>query len=381
MEGEDNNIADQNNPHREGEAPLSGQQQQQELSPEAHVTPTKPPPPPNPSTDPRLRSQARTPSSLGAANPDSFSQDLFTLPPIAALKLLSSGIDALVRITGDVPPTPPPANPTFPHMRGMQREKADLARTLSEKSLTRLREQAEKSDKQKAQEAEGQGGFFGNFQPPVSGLSTPSSGGAQQPIDGVRLRHTSPPPAAAPPGPYVVIGADSQPLNLQHSAITRKFFSKVPPPISIEDYLLRIHQYCPMSTAVYLATSFYIFRLAVEERAIPVTNRNCHRLLLAGLRVAMKALEDLNYPQKKMARVGGVSEVELARLEISFCFLAGFELRVDEEALRTHWETLKSGKPFLEGRVGAHMPQLDGVPVLKLENRRKKKEVAEAVGT
>lgn len=96
-----------------------------------------------------------------------------------------------------------------------------------------------------------------------------------------------------------------------------------------------------MSTAVYLATSFYIFRLAVEERAIPVTRRNCHRLLLAGLRVAMKALEDLSYPHAKIAKVGGVSEIELARLEISFCFLTGFELVIGEETLRRHWETLK----------------------------------------
>ena len=359
--------------------PQSGPNDQQQ-SPRIRITPTKPPPPPNPTTDPYLREQVRTPPSLGPADPATSTEDLFKLLPVTALKLLSSGIEALVHITGDVPPTPPPANPTFPHMRGMQREKANLARTLSEKSLTRLREQAEFSEKQKAQEAEAQGGFFGNFQPPMPGLSpspsSPSSAlsGGAQPIDGVRLRHTSPPSASRDsPGPYIVVGADSQPLNFQHSAITRKFYSKVVPPITIEDYLLRIHYYCPMSTAVYLATSFYIFRLAVEEQAIPVTTRNCHRLLLAGLRVAMKALEDLNYPQKKMARVGGVSERELARLEISFCFLAGFELRVDEDTLRAHWENLKSGKSFLDGRVGGHMPQLDGVPVLKLENRRKTK--------
>ncbi len=272
-------------------------------------------------------------------------------------------------------------------MRGMQREKAEIVRSYSEKSLARLREQAEAADKKKAQEGmEAQGGILGDVRPSFqsqlssSSFSSSSSGSTQPPIDGVRLRHTSTPPSApsgttgGAPQPYIVIGADSQPLNLQHSAITRKFFSKAPPPITIEDYLLRIHRFCPMSTAVYLATSYYIFRLAVEERAIPVTRRNCHRLLLAGLRVAMKALEDLSYPHKKMARVGGVSEVELARLEISFCFLAGFELIVDEETLRTHWETLKSGKGFLGGAAGGHMPQLHGVPILRLENRRRKKE-------
>ncbi|KAK7749294.1 hypothetical protein SLS62_008263 [Diatrype stigma] len=391
-------MADQSDEHQGGDASESGQesqqqQQQQEPQQEKSITPTTPPPAPNPSTDPRLLTQARTPPPLHAAAPTDSSQDLFKISPIAALKLLGSGIEALVRMTGDIPPTPPPANPTFPHMSGMQREKAAIVRSYSEKSLARLREQAEAGDKQKAQELEqaaAQGGNLGDVRPPAESRpstssfssSSTSSGAQQESIDGVRLRPASTPSssgstASGAPGPYVVIGANSQPLNLQHSAITRKFFSKAPPPISIEEYLLRIHRFCPMSTAVYLATSYYIFRLAVEERAIAVTRRNCHRLLLAGLRVAMKALEDLSYPHRKVARVGGVSEAELARLEISFCFLAGFELVVREETLRAHWETLSNGTGFLGaagglGGGGGGIGDIGGVPILKLENRRKK---------
>ncbi|ORY59270.1 cyclin-domain-containing protein, partial [Pseudomassariella vexata] len=294
-------------------------------------------PPPNPNADPNLPYQARTPPPLHHVTHTPSSQDLFKLTPIAALKLLSGGIEALVRITGDIPPTPPPTSPTIPHMRGFQKEKADIARSHSENNLARLGQE---------QAAAEETPFFAP-QPQKSSESTSRSStpSAYQPIDGVHLRHTpTPPPPPATPEPYVVIGANSQPLNLQHSAITRKFYSKAPPPISIEDYLMRIHRFCPMSTAVYLATSYYIFRLAVDERAIPVTRRNCHRLLLAGLRVAMKALEDLSYPHAKIARVGGVTELELARLEISFCFLAGFELVVGEESLRRHWEVLRDGR-------------------------------------
>ncbi|KAK6953424.1 hypothetical protein Daesc_005728 [Daldinia eschscholtzii] len=316
------------------------------------ATPTSPPPPPIPSADPKLVLQARTPPPLHTA-PSPSSHDLFKLSPIAALKLLSGSIEALVRITGDIPPTPPPASPTIPNMRSMQREKAEIVRSLSEKSLVRLREQAEAQSRSQAQTQ-------------AIGQTTPT-----QPIDGVHLKKTSAPsPLRSAPEPYIIIGADSQPLNLQHSAITRKFFSKQPPPISIEDYLLRIHRFCPMSTAVYLATSYYIFRLAVEERAIPVTRRNCHRLLLAGLRVAMKALEDLSYPHAKIARVGGVSEIELARLEISFCFLTGFELVIGEDTLKSHWETLKQG----HGLVGFKLaqPEDDAIPPLKLDAPPKK---------
>jgi hypothetical protein len=139
------------------------------------------------------------------------------------------------------------------------------------------------------------------------------------------------------------VGENSQPINLQHSAITRKFYCRVPPPVSITEYLVRIHRYCPMSTGVYLAASLYIHRLAVLERTIAVTTRNAHRLVLAGLRVAMKALEDLSYPHGRFAKVGGVSEKELARLEISFCFLTGFELAVDLALLSAHWDLLRRG--------------------------------------
>jgi len=240
--------------------------------------------------------------------------DVFMLPPISALKLLCAGVEALVRITGDIPPTPPSSGHTTPNMRGMQAEKENIVRSHS---LTDLNKH------QRSQMPSG------------------SSSGHDE-YDGVNLRKA---PVVVsehgPREPYIVIGANAEPLNLQHSAITRKFYSKKPPQISIEDYLTRIHKFCPMSTGIYLAASVYIHRLAVEERAIPVTRRNCHRLLLAGLRVAMKALEDLSYPHRRFAKVGGVSENELARLEISFCFLTNFELRTTKEMLLDHALLLK----------------------------------------
>lgn len=119
----------------------------------------------------------------------------------------------------------------------------------------------------------------------------------------------------------------------QYDNLARKFFSKKPPPISVEGYLLRLHRYCPMSTAVYLAAGSYILRLALQDRTVPVTPRTVHRLLIGVLRVAMKALEDLSYPHKRFAGVGGVSEKELAKLEITVCYLLDFDLRVRDEDL------------------------------------------------
>ncbi|KKK21625.1 hypothetical protein ARAM_007377 [Aspergillus rambellii] len=120
---------------------------------------------------------------------------------------------------------------------------------------------------------------------------------------------------------------------MQQSVLTKRFLSKREPPIPIKEYLLRLHRYCPMSTAVYLAASLYLTRMAGIDGIISVNRKNMHRLVLASLRVAMKTLEDLSYSHSRVAKVGGVTERELSRLEISFCFLADFELRVDNQML------------------------------------------------
>ncbi|UNI23956.1 Xaa-Pro dipeptidase [Purpureocillium takamizusanense] len=369
---------------------LQQEQPPQTLSASSSAPPSEgqraPPPPPVPSSDPRL---------LDDANPSTPDEhDLFKLPALDALKLLSTSVELLVRMTGDIPPTPPPKTPTNPQMSDMQAEKDKIVRSHSEKNLARLREQHQQVATAKdvacgevpGNNAEGHGRGLNKFQAYSASMSaqlraqaqhqaapaTPSS--SSQEIDGVHLRQrsTSPSPSSlSSPQPYIIVGADSQPLNLQHGAITRKFYSKKEPPITINQYLLRLHQFCPMSTAVYLATSLYIHRLAVEERAIPVTRRNAHRLVLAGLRVAMKALEDLSYPHNKMAKVGGVSEAELARLEISFCFLAGFELVVGEAPLRQHWEALRDGR-------AQQMLRGTDVPTLRLG--RQPREVTPAGG-
>jgi len=306
-----------------------------------------PPPPPVPAADPRLQHATSPENDVSSPTLVAQVDDIFKISPQAALRLLSAGIEALVGMTGDIPPTPPPRSPTLPHMKGMEAEKKSIQRSNSGKNLARLAQRGSASNSplpgrsplQKAHSA---------AQPAPQEPSPPTQ---SQDIDGVHLRAPNPPQtppsepirSPQPLAPYIIVGDNSQPLNLQHSAITRKFYCRVPPPISITEYLLRIHHYCPMSTGVYLATSLYIHRLAVLERAIVVTKRNAHRLLLAGLRVAMKALEDLSYPHARFARVGGVSERELARLEISFCFLTGFELAVNVPVLSQHWELLRRG--------------------------------------
>lgn len=294
------------------------------------------PPKPNPSRDSGLTIKTSDSPDGTPHLPNSL--DVFTIGPITALKLLCAGIEALVKITGDVPPTPPPPFSTPPNMLGMQAEKENIVRSNSYKNLAGLQKELKRP-------------------------RTPSSCSANSDdIDGVALRRTA--RCHTPPTePHIIIGDNAEPLNIQHSAITRKFYSKHPPPISVEDYLMRIHKFCPMSTAVYLATSLYIHKLAVDDRAIAVTRRNCHRLILAGLRVAMKALEDMSYPHSRFSKVGGVSEGELARLEISFCFLTNFEFKTSKEALLDHAISLRE--------ISSLQGAMNFIPRMPLKTKRR----------
>ena len=287
------------------------------------------PPPPEPSTDKGIAPQVASLSDDDAAVPEADSLDIFTLAPVAALRMLCDTVETLVQSTGDIPPTPPISTPSTPSAPDVE-----IARAVTENS----ERWAKKSHRDRPPSPD----------PPVADAATPEdpNGASAESHADVPPKAKTPigSPEAHPTEPLRIVGSNMEPLDIQHGAIARKFYSKRPPPIPLEEYLLRLHKYCPMSTAVYLATSLYIHRLAIVERILPVTARNVHRLLLAGLRVAMKALEDLSYPHRRFAKVGGVTEPELGRLEVSFCFVTNFELRVTSEMLQKHAKSVRDGR-------------------------------------
>lgn len=257
----------------------------------------KPPPPPEPSNDAGIVPPIKSPTLQALDHLTAENIDIFTLDPVAALKLLCRGTQALCDMTGDVPPTP------------MLQGRSPAASTCPAPEPVMV------TPKQPRH---------------VHGFSSRND---NDHIDGVPFQRTPIGSPEAHLNEAIVHGTTAQPAVVQYAALVRKFYSKRPPPISLEDYLSRMHKYCPMSTAVYLATSHYITHLAVREKICPVTPRNVHRLVLAGLRIAMKALEDLSWPHGRFAKVGGISEPELARLEIGFCFLMDFGLKVDPQML------------------------------------------------
>ncbi|KAF3901371.1 Cyclin-U4-3 [Orbilia brochopaga] len=299
------------------------------------------PPAPHPSAD--MESSGPCPtvhfasqSSNPTEDPTS-TYDIFKMPPTTALQLLARSMEFLVSCTPESrfqPPTPLKPSVAFPNISSNPSWVNPYPGHRSPATSP----------------------LFQAKSPDPSGFAFTTT--CVNNIDGVTVKrkNLSPDPSGTPfspqsqylssPEPFtgkvIAEGVEAMDNMTQYSTITRKFWSKTAPPISVEDYLFRIHRYCPLSTSVYLAASLYLHRLAIKESILPITALSVHRALVAALRVAAKSIEDCTHSQKLFAKVAGLSEGELSKLEISFCFLTGFDLTVNEAMLRKQSEFLRN---------------------------------------
>ena len=118
-------------------------------------------------------------------------------------------------------------------------------------------------------------------------------------------------------------GYDEVDLQRQRERIALRFSSKSVPKISVLQYLeryaplfdsfdSRIRKYNDVRTPMLLTLAIYLDRLEFP----PLNELNVHRVVLAGLRIAAKFLEDLVWRHDRYAKVVGVTARELSRLEL-----------------------------------------------------------------
>lgn len=248
-----------------------------------------PPSAPNPAGDAGVLPEFGELSLQDAPSPPANDSelDVLTMSRETAMKLIVRSIVAIANAAGDVPVTPPVSRPGTPGT------KESLMRSHHRRTASR----------------------------PATPI--PAEKEMHQPTELA-------PPEAHHDEPVTIhdIGAGAQPEAVQRANMARKFFSKTVPKVGVEEYMNRIQKYCPLSTAVWLAAGSYMLRLCVIDRSVPLTYRTMHRLILACALVAMKALEDHRWPQKRFAAVGGVDEASLSRLELCVEFLLSFDVQI-----------------------------------------------------
>ncbi|XP_043688194.1 cyclin-U1-1 [Telopea speciosissima] len=108
------------------------------------------------------------------------------------------------------------------------------------------------------------------------------------------------------------------------------------PSISIPKYLERIYKYTNCSPSCFVVGYVYIDRLVHKHPNSPVVSLNVHRLLVTSVMVASKMLDDVHYDNAFYARVGGVSNAELNRLELELLFLLDFSLMVSSRVFESY---------------------------------------------
>ena len=282
-----------------------------DCSPVGHL-----PSPPNPSSDQFLIPPMLSPRADAPSPPTDDQWDVMTMEPETALKLLIRSTQALAIATGDVPPTPPISRPVTPRSHENASRSHSHRRTLSRPAT------------------------------PVPAADIHSPGFRHVDVDSPEASSSEPTTGD--------IGENAQPPQIQQASLARKFFSRKPPAASIEEYCNRLHKFCPMSSAVYLAACSYILKLCIDDKVVPITPRTVHRLVLGCLRVAMKALEDLSYPCTRFAKVGGVSEEQLRHLELTVCYLIDFDLQVTPQSLQKN--AIRLQKAALGATMSAKLP-------------------------
>lgn len=122
------------------------------------------------------------------------------------------------------------------------------------------------------------------------------------------------------------------------------FTSRVPPRLSIADYLSRLQTYFQCDEVCLLLGFIYIDRVLDANPDFAISDRNLHRLVLTSVTVAVKFHDDIYYSNDYYSKVGGIPTCELNAQELQLLKLLGWRLMVTEEEYERYSRVLRLRK-------------------------------------
>ncbi|XP_078178487.1 cyclin-U4-1-like [Carex rostrata] len=128
----------------------------------------------------------------------------------------------------------------------------------------------------------------------------------------------------------------------QTESETSLFHGQSKPAITIRAYLERIFRYTGCSPCCYLIAYVYLDRLVQHCPEAVINSFSVHRLLITGVMVAAKFIDDLHYSNAYYARVGGIEVSEMNSLELEFLFGMQFELNVSPNQFNSYCTMLEA---------------------------------------
>eukprot|EP00250_Pteridium_aquilinum_P008215 c17772_g1_i1 orf=311-1102(-) len=125
-------------------------------------------------------------------------------------------------------------------------------------------------------------------------------------------------------------------LNQSSSKKLSSFHGIRAPSISVSRYLERIHKYTNSSLSCFVVAYIYMDRLIHQQPDQPITSMNVHRLLVTSIMIAAKVVDDVHFNNAFYAKVGGISNAELNKLELNLLFCLDFRVQVTSHVFESY---------------------------------------------
>jgi len=115
------------------------------------------------------------------------------------------------------------------------------------------------------------------------------------------------------------------------------FEGKQVPSISIHDYVDRLIRYVDAwagEKASIASTGVSAALMAIEyldRLTVGISARSVHRLYMCAVLISVKFTEDFSISNRFWAKVGGIDLDEMNRMEVSFCALLDWKLKISRE--------------------------------------------------
>jgi hypothetical protein len=115
---------------------------------------------------------------------------------------------------------------------------------------------------------------------------------------------------------------------------------RAPPDISVSNYLNRLVVHATLTPPILLCMVYYIDRLCSLYPTFMINSLTVHRYLITSATVACKGLSDSFWTNNTYARVGGISNRELASLEMELLSRLEWRIVPKPEVLEDYYRNL-----------------------------------------
>jgi len=107
------------------------------------------------------------------------------------------------------------------------------------------------------------------------------------------------------------------------------FYAKSIPNLSLDQYLFRIKKYSDIEDFTLISAFIFIKRF-IEKNKYLILKNNIFKIILASCSISIKFIEDLNYKNSYIAKIGGISLKDMNAIEYNFYILINFDLHLNE---------------------------------------------------